>query len=264
MIIQIYEIQSPAEAKKMAALGVDHLGSVVLSESDWQVPQLRETVRAVQSAGALSSLILLFSHLETICSSLEYYRPDIVHFCETLTVSGQISADVDRYVQLQRQVKERFPQIRMMRTIPIAIEGLGAQVPTLALAGIFEAVSDYFLTDTMVVDSVDKDTSIERQQPVAGFVGITGRTCDWRMARRLVEASRIPVILAGGIGPDNVAAGITAVQPAGVDSCTNTNADGADGRPIRFQKDPDKVAAMVQTVRGMQPARSQKEISDPC
>ena len=254
MITQIYEIQSPGEAEKMVALGVDHIGSVVLSQSDWRVPLLRETVRCVQAAGARSSLILLFSDQETIQASLAYYRPDIVHFCETLTISGQISPDVDRYVQLQRQVKQQFPDIQVMRTIPIAMDGRGAQVPTLALAGIFEPVSDYFLTDTLVVDAVDANASVERQQPVAGFVGITGRTCDWRMARRLVEACRIPVILAGGIGPDNVAAGIAAVQPAGVDSCTHTNAVDPDGKPIRFQKDPVKVSAMVQAVEAMRPA----------
>ncbi|KPJ74818.1 MAG: hypothetical protein AMJ54_16510, partial [Deltaproteobacteria bacterium SG8_13] len=229
MIIQIYEIQSPAEAEKMAALGVDHIGSVVLSASDWRVPQLKETVHAVQSAGARSSLIPLFNRLETILLTLEYYRPDIVHFCQTLTSPGGISDDVARYVQLQQNIMNRFPGIRVMRTIPIGLEGQSDQVPTLDLAGIFEPVSDYFLTDTLVVGPADAHTSIDRQQPVAGFVGITGRTCDWQMARRLVEASRIPVILAGGIGPGNVAAGLRAVQPAGVDSCTGTNAVGTDG-----------------------------------
>ncbi len=264
MIIQIYEIQSPEEAEQMVALGVDHIGSVVLSESDWRVPLLRETVRSVQAAGARSSLILLFSNLTKIQSALTYYQPDIVHFCETLTVSGGISSDVGHYVHLQQQVKEKFPDIQVMRTIPIAIDGRGTQVPTLEVAGIFEPVSDYFLTDTLVVDAEDASAAVERQQPVTGFVGITGRTCDWRMARRLVETSRIPVILAGGIGPDNVAAGITAVQPAGVDSCTNTNAAGSDGRPIRFQKDPVKVSAMVQAVKAMRQADRAKENIHPC
>ncbi len=264
MIIQIYEIQSPAEAEKMAALGVDHIGSVVLSESNWRLAQLKETVQAVQSAGARSSLILLFNHPETVLQALAYYRPDIVHFCQTLSASGGMSDNVSRCVQLQQQVKQRFADIEVMRTIPIALNGHSVRVPTLELAEVFEPVSDYFLTDTLVVDAAGGDTEVEGQQPVAGFVGITGRTCDWRIAGRLVAASRIPVILAGGIGPDNVAAGISAVQPAGVDSCTGTNAVGADGRQIRFQKDPDKVRAMVQIVREMQPARQEKEKSNRC
>ncbi len=248
----------------MAAIGVDHIGSVVLSESEWRVPQLRETVRVVQSGGARSSLIPLFNRLESILLSLEYYRPDIVHFCQTLTSSDGLSDAVSGYVQLQQKVKERFPDIEVMRTIPIGLDGHSSVVPTLELAAIFEPASDWFLTDTLVVDAAGADISVDGQQPVAGFVGITGRTCDWQMARRLVEASRIPVILAGGIGPDNIARAIEAVRPAGVDSCTGTNAVGPDGSLIRFQKDPAKVEALVQTVRSMQPERAEKEKSIPC
>ena len=32
MIIQIYEIQTPSEAERCIELGVDHIGSVILSE----------------------------------------------------------------------------------------------------------------------------------------------------------------------------------------------------------------------------------------
>jgi phosphoribosylanthranilate isomerase len=65
----------------------------------------------------------------------------------------------------------------------------------------------------------------------------------------LVAESSIPVILAGGIGPENVYKGIETVHPAGVDSCTCTNAVDGNGRPIRFRKDPEKVKAMVRSVR---------------
>ena len=92
LIVQIYEIQTPEEAEKMAAIGVDHIGSVVVSESDWRSTQLKDTVRAVQAAGARSSLIALFSTLETILQTLDYYRPDMIHFCQTLTDIGGPSA----------------------------------------------------------------------------------------------------------------------------------------------------------------------------
>ncbi len=264
LIVQIYEIQTPEEAEKMAAIGVDHIGSVVVSESDWRSAQLKDTVRAVQAAGARSSLFALFSTLETILQTLDYYRPDIIHFCQTLTDIGGLSAAVGRYVGLQQEVKKRFPDIEVMRTIPIGVDGRSDQVPTLELAEIFEPASDLFLTDTLVTDTTDTNPSVDRQQPVAGFVGITGRCCDWQMARRLVEASRIPVILAGGIGPDNVARAIEAVRPAGVDSCTGTNAVGADGQAIRFQKDPQKVRKMVQIVQSIQPELQEKETPNPC
>ena len=45
--------------------------------------------------------------------------------------------------------------------------------------------------------------------------GGTGRTWDWRLAAQ--RRSPIPFLLAGGLTPDNVADGIAAVQPWGVD-----------------------------------------------
>ncbi len=86
-------------------------------------------------------------------------------------------------------------------------------------------------------------------QPVAGYVGITGEVCDWDLAAALVEASRIPVILAGGISPENVFDAIGRVKPAGIDSCTQTNARDNRGRPIRFRKDFDRVRRLLDEVR---------------
>jgi phosphoribosylanthranilate isomerase len=80
-------------------------------------------------------------------------------------------------------------------------------------------------------------------------VGITGQTCSWRTAAELVAASNRPVILAGGISPDNVAAGILKTRPAGIDSCTQTNALDERGAPIRFKKDFQKVTRVVKAVR---------------
>jgi phosphoribosylanthranilate isomerase len=42
----------------------------------------------------------------------------------------------------------------------------------------------------------------------------------------------VPVILAGGLGADNVADAIRAVNPAGVDSKTKTDRDGSHAKDI--------------------------------
>ena len=86
-------------------------------------------------------------------------------------------------------------------------------------------------------------------QPVAGYVGITGDVCDWELARALVEASPLPVILAGGISPENVFEAVGRVRPAGIDSCMRTNAQDALGRPIRFRKDRERVRRLLDEVR---------------
>lgn len=247
MIVQIYEVQSPEEARLMVELGVDHIGSVLLAEQQWQNEALKRTVAAVRSAGRKSSLIPLFCNVDLITRAIDYYQPDIIHFCETLSLTGPGCDELHQTMERQKEIRTRFPKIEIMRSIPIVVAGAGIQLPSLEIAALFEPISDWFLTDTVLVDHAE--TPAPSDQPVSGFVGITGQTCDWGVARDLVARSAIPVILAGGISPGNVVEGVEAVHPAGVDSCTQTNLLDDRGRPIRFRKDPEKVRTMVNAVR---------------
>jgi phosphoribosylanthranilate isomerase len=234
----------------MIALGVDHIGSVLLNNEQWKSALIKETVDTVQEHGAKSSIIPLFNDQDTVCRAMDYYRPDMVHFCETLVKPD----DMLRYcfnpdnlkplIDLQVTLREKFPQIKIIRSIPIAPPGFAEKVPSLELAELFEPLSDFFLTDTLLVSKNDTG-----DQPVNGFIGITGKICDWNIAFKLVENSRIPVILAGGISPENVYDGVLKVRPAGVDSCTLTNARNNHGAPVRFKKDPEKVKHLVMAVQ---------------
>jgi phosphoribosylanthranilate isomerase len=244
--VQIYEVQTALEAEALAALGVDHIGSVVANPDDWKQPDLRETVRMVRRCGAVSCLIPLFSDTPSVMRMLDYYGPDIVHFCETLPLAGTDGDDgCGPLLEMQAAVRDAFPEIQIMRSIPIGRPGFSEPQAPLAWARRFEAVSDWFLTDTLLAGGLPGEDA----QPVAGFVGITGRICDWKTAAALVKSTSRPVILAGGIGPRNVAAGMRRVRPAGVDSCTGTNARDESGRPIRFRKDLERVREMVAAVR---------------
>ena len=78
--------------------------------------------------------------------------------------------------------------------------------------------------------------------PATGREGATGLTHDWSISRRLVELSPRPVILAGGLTPENVTDAIRAVRPAGAD--THTGVEGPDGR-----KSAAKVRAFVEAAR---------------
>ncbi|MEM7624491.1 MAG: phosphoribosylanthranilate isomerase [Planctomycetota bacterium] len=57
-------------------------------------------------------------------------------------------------------------------------------------------------------------------------LGGTGRTHDWALSRRIVDASPVPVYLAGGLSPDNVAAACAAARPFGVDVCSGVRTGG--------------------------------------
>ncbi len=259
--VQVYEVQKPREAEKLIDIGVDHIGSVVLSKKAWKDREIKETIELTGRTSAKSSLIPLFSETETLFKTLDYYQPDIIHFCESIPLAKSegpghhLSTDLmdgcGRLIEQQGKIKEKFPEVKIMRSIPIPIEGSASVQTTISLAKLFEPVSDLFLTDTLLLnDSAGSDSHItDKLQPVEGFVGITGRTCDWDVAADLVRSSQIPVILAGGISPDNVFDGIVKTKPAGIDSCTGTNAVDVNGQSVRFKKDINRVKHLVEAVR---------------
>ena len=251
-IIQIYEVQKPKEAEALVDLGVDHIGSVLTDSSQLKNATIRKTVRAIQQAGAKSGLIPLFKDIGTIFQALDYYQPDFVHFCEMLSPFPEDQAtvvhDFDALLSLQSAVKNRSPQIAIMRSLSVPRAGVSQtneiQNNILRFAELFARVSDYFLIDTLIGSPEEQS-----QQPVAGYVGITGEICDWNIAGVIIKASPIPVILAGGISGENVFEAITTLKPTGVDSCTKTNAVDKLGRPVRFKKDMKKVRRLVEEAR---------------
>ena len=70
--------------------------------------------------------------------------------------------------------------------------------------------------DAFLLDTFDPET---------GKTGATGKTHDWEISRRLVYEIARPVILAGGLTPDNVAEAIRMVRPWGVDSHTGVESE---------------------------------------
>lgn len=92
-----------------------------------------------------------------------------------------------------------------------------------------QAVSS-FHTDYHLLDSY-----------IAGVPGGTGETFAWDIAR--AHRSTVPVILSGGLTPENVGEAIAAVRPFAVDV-----ASGIERAP--GLKDPDKLDAFADAVRG--------------
>lgn len=65
-----------------------------------------------------------------------------------------------------------------------------------------------------------------RPEAAVPQLGGTGRLHDWETSRLIVEETRLPVFLAGGLRPRNVAEAIARVRPWGVDVCTGLRRDG--------------------------------------
>lgn len=101
----------------------------------------------------------------------------------------------------------------------------------LALTGDVKAAAQGWRVDAFLVDTYSS------QLP-----GGTGQVGDWGAARRFVASTRTPVLLAGGLTPDNVREAIRAVEPWGVDVSS-----GVEARPGR--KDMGRVKAFIERCR---------------
>jgi phosphoribosylanthranilate isomerase len=98
-----------------------------------------------------------------------------------------------------------------------------------------------------------KQQSERLGQPADGYLvdarvaggpkGGSGQLADWGLAARMIFEGFRPLVLAGGLSPDNVAEAIRAVRPWGVDG--SSGLESAPG-----VKDPDKIRAFVAAVRG--------------
>jgi len=73
--------------------------------------------------------------------------------------------------------------------------------------------------DAILLDSGNQSLEIKE-------LGGTGRTHDWRLSRKIREAIKAPLFLAGGLNPSNVAAAIREVQPFGIDVCSGLRTNG--------------------------------------
>lgn len=75
---------------------------------------------------------------------------------------------------------------------------------------------------------------------VPGSFGGSGERANWEMAKQLAE--RYPTLLAGGLDPENVAAGLTETAAAGVDVSSGVEANGV--------KSSDRIVRFIAAARG--------------
>jgi len=86
-------------------------------------------------------------------------------------------------------------------------------------ASIEEAISIAPHVDAILLDSGNPALQVKE-------LGGTGRTHDWNFSRKIRESIAVPIFLAGGLNPDNIAQAIQQVRPFGIDVCSGIRTDG--------------------------------------
>lgn len=186
MLTQVYEISTAEEAHAISAMGVDHIGVLV---GDGRFPRELSVSGACKICAAIvppskSSALFLSADISLIGSWVRALNPAIVH----LGASAELLSPKD-----VASLKRMLPGILVMRSIPVLGED------SVAIACSYVGIADFLLLDSY--RAADKQ------------IGGLGVTHDWSISRRIADLARIPVILAGGLGPDNVAEAIRAVRP---------------------------------------------------
>jgi phosphoribosylanthranilate isomerase len=118
---------------------------------------------------------------------------------------------------------------------PEKLGGLAARVDASVVAAV-DADADLAAyadaVDALLVDSTDERGA-----------GGTGETHDWERTRERTADLDVPVILAGGLTPENVAEAVATVDPYAVDTATGVEREGG-------LKDHDAVTAFVARAGG--------------
>jgi phosphoribosylanthranilate isomerase len=214
--IQIYSLMSIADAVAVADAGADLIGVVVAEPGS--VPEgidprtAREIIRAA-APRATGVALTLRSDPDEICAMAEAVQPQILHIAAAVVSPEECD-----------EIREQVAPIKVMRTI--GVKGPEA----IRWADIYQHAADYILLDSFTGASVQ--------------AGGSGKPHDWTISKRVVERSRIPVVLAGGLAADNVGDAIRAVRPWGVDSFTKTDLPGKRG-----PKDIARVKAFIEAAR---------------
>ncbi|MDS0294324.1 phosphoribosylanthranilate isomerase [Halogeometricum luteum] len=205
--VKICGVTNEEDLRAVDEAGADAVGFIAGVPVD--TPRELSLVRAAELAAA-SSPFLAATHVtmpETVSEAIEVgnrVKPDV------LQIHGEFDAEEYRAVRaavdacVVAVVDAEDPQ--RARAIDAAVDGV-------------------------VVDSVSEDGA-----------GGTGETHDWQQTAKVASTLDAPVILAGGLTPDNVAEAIETVDPYAVDVASGVESEGG-------VKDPDAVRAFVENAK---------------
>ncbi len=200
-------------------IGADYVGMVV------EVPYSRRKISRwtahylCRAARAQPVLVVATHPVDELIEIARLCRP------YALQIHGEESPQ-----EMARLVEELSPDIEIWRGLDVAPAGQDQP------RSVGESLA---LIDELAQIGVGR---IVLDTRVKGEMGGTGVTGDWPTAAQIIVASALPVMLAGGLGPDNIVEAIRATGATGVDMATGV--ERTAGR-----KDPRKLHALAAALR---------------
>jgi len=196
--VKICCIASVAEAWMAIEHGASAIGlvSAMPSGPGPIAEELIAEIAAPVPPGVASFLLTCKQDVASIIDQQSRTRVNTIQICDRL-VDGTYE-----------DLRQALPGISLVQVIHVT----GPEAVHEALA-----ISSH--VDAILLDSGNQSLRVKE-------LGGTGRTHDWALSRAIRESVEVPVYLAGGLKPENVAEAIRAVRPFGVDVCSGLRTDG--------------------------------------
>ncbi|MEF8787303.1 MAG: phosphoribosylanthranilate isomerase [Haloarculaceae archaeon] len=204
--VKLCGITREADRDAAVAAGADAVGFIV--DVDVETPREISAERAAALVDGVPPFV----------TSVLVTMPDSVE--DAVTLLEEVGADA---VQVHSTLAPEY------------VGGLRARVAGTVLAAVgpdadLRAYAD--AADALLVDSVDSEGG-----------GGTGETQDWERTRDLIAGIDTPVVLAGGLTPENVRTAVETVDPYAVDTASGVESSGG-------VKDHDAMTAFVARATG--------------
>ena len=200
----------------VASRGADAVGFIVSTPESPRNIEPEHATRISESVQLFTSITLVTTEKDPLILKqlTERVKPDYLQLHSELSpreIEG-INSEMDDNVSLIGLITVDGPPGKVKRR---ARKLSGAQV------------------EAVLLDSRDPDRA-----------GGTGKTHDWKISREVRDALYpFPVILAGGLGPNNVGKAIREVRPSCVDVATGVEQDGkkSERKVRRFLEEVNKI-----------------------
>ena len=220
--IKICGIRSPEEIEIAALYGADAVG--FLTEVPVESPRKLDSDTAAYLVSRVpetlsSVLVIMPENADTAVGLIKKIKPDIVQIHSRLPL-------------LELEIIKEKTGIPIIKTLSVPAQGEASNEGS-GVSSLLEEVS--LLEEADIVDSILLDTA-RSEKP-----GGTGCVHDWTLSRRILEETRLPLILAGGLKPENVREAIRAVSPYAVDTASGVETCG--------KKDAVKIKSFIEEVR---------------